>query len=90
MSDTKTRPQYANFSTELKKLLDFSRKNHCLLTKGFNNDESAMVFVFTEQLPFGPFQTEIKLNKDLFKQLLTEEKLANYVIKEFAKRAGLL
>ena len=87
---TKTRQRYANFSTKLKKLLDFSCKNHCLLTNGFNNDESAMVFVFTEQLPFSPFQTEIKVNKDLFKQLLTEEKLADYVIKEFAIRAGLL
>lgn len=44
-----------------------------------------MVFAFTEQLPFGPFQTEIKVDKNLFQQLLTEEKLAEYVIKEFAK-----
>ena len=67
MLDTKTHQRYANFSTELKKLLDFSSKNNYLLTKGFNNDESAMVFVFTEQLPIGLFQTEIKVDKYLFK-----------------------
>lgn len=85
MLDAKTRQQYTNCATELKKLLDFSSKNNYLLTNGFNNDESAMVFVFTEQLPFGLFQTAIKVDKDLFQQLLTEEKLADYVIKEFAK-----
>lgn len=85
MLDTKTRQQYTNCATELKKLLDFSSKNNYLLTNGFTNDESAMVFVFTEQLPFGLFQTAIKVDKDLFQQLLAEEKLADYVIKEFAK-----
>lgn len=85
MLDAKTRQQYTNCATELKKLLDFSSKNNYLLTNGFNNDESAMVFVFTEQLPFGLFQTAIKVDKDLFQQLLTEGKLADYVIKEFVK-----
>ena len=85
MLDTKTLQQYTNCATELKKLLDFSSKNNYLLTNGFTNDESAMVFVFTEQLPFGQFQTAIKVDKDLFQQLLTEGKLADYVIKEFVK-----
>lgn len=85
MLDAKTLQQYTNCATELQKLLDFSSKNNYLLTNGFTNDESAMVFVFTEQLPFGQFQTVIKVNKDLFQQLLTESKLADYVIKEFVK-----
>ena len=50
MLDTKTRPQYTNFATELKKSLDFSSKNNYLLTNGFTNDKSAMVYIFTEQL----------------------------------------
>lgn len=85
MLDAKTLQQYTNCATELQKLLDFSSKNNYLLTNGFTNDESAMVFVFTEQLPFGQFQTAIKVDKDLFQQLLTEGKLADYVIKEFVK-----
>ena len=80
MLDTKkTRQRYANFATELKK-----SKNNYLLTKGFNNDESAMVFVFTEQLPIGLFQTEIKVDKDLFQQLLTKEK--NALLSEMVDR----
>ena len=85
MLDAKTLQDYTNCATELQKLLDFSSKNNYLLTNGFTNDESAMVFVFTEQLPFGQFQTAIKVDKDLFQQLLTEGKLADYVIKEFVK-----
>lgn len=85
MLDAKTLQQYTNCATELQKLLDFSSKNNYLLTNGFTNDESAMVFVFTEQLPLGQLQTAIKVDKDLFQQLLTEEKLADYVIKEFVK-----
>lgn len=85
MLDAKTLQDYTNCATELQKLMDFSSKNNYLLTNGFTNDESAMVFVFTEQLPFGQFQTAIKVDKDLFQQLLTEGKLADYVIKEFVK-----
>lgn len=85
MLDAKTLQQYTNCATELQKLLDFSSKNNYLLTNGFANDESAMVFVFTEQLPFGQFQTAIKVDKDLFQKLLIEGKLADYVIKEFVK-----
>lgn len=85
MLDAKTLQQYTNCATELQKLLDFSSKNNYLLTNGFTNDKSAMVFVFTEQLPFGQFQTAIKVDKDLFHQLLSENKLAEYVIKEFVK-----
>lgn len=85
MLDAKTLQDYTNCATELQKLLEFSSKNNYLLTNGFTNDESAMVFVFTEQLPFGQFQTAIKVDKDLFQQLLTEGKLADYVIKEFVK-----
>lgn len=85
MLDAKMFQQYTNCATELQKLMDFSSKNNYLLTNGFTNDESAMVFVFTEQLPFGQFQTAIKVDKDLFQQLLTEGKLADYVIKEFVK-----
>ena len=83
--DTKTLQDYTNCATELQKLLDFSSKNNYLLTNGFTNDKSAMVYIFTEQLPFGQFQTSIKVNKDLFYQLLTEGKLADYVINEVVK-----
>lgn len=85
MLDAKTLQQYTNCATELQKLLDFSSKNNYLLTNGFTNDKSAMVYIFTEQLPIGQFQTAIKVDKDLFQQLLTEGKLADYVIKEFVK-----
>ena len=85
MLDAKTLQQYTNCATELQKLLDFSSKNNYLLTNGFTNDESAIVYIFTEQLPFGQFQTAIKVDKDLFHQLLTEGKLADYVIKEVTK-----
>lgn len=83
MLDAKTLQNYTNCATELQKLLDFSSKNNYLLTNGFTNDKSAMVYIFTEQLPFGQFQTAIKVDKKLFYQLLTEGKLADYVIKEF-------
>lgn len=85
MLDAKTLLDYTNCATELQKLLDFSSKNNYLLTNGFTNDKSAMVYIFTEQLPFGQFQTAIKVDKDLFQQLLTEGKLADYVINEVTK-----
>lgn len=85
MLDAKTLQQYTNCATELQKLLDFSSKNNYLLTNGFTNDKSAMVYIFTEQLPIGQFQTAVKVDKNLFYQLLTEGKLADYVINEVVK-----
>lgn len=85
MLDAKTLQQYTNCATELQKLMDFSSKNNYLLTNEFTNDKSAMVYIFTEQLPFGQFQTAIKVDKDLFQKLLTEGKLADYVINEVTK-----
>ena len=85
MWDAKTLQDYTNCATELQKLMDFASKNNYLLTNGFTNDESAIVFVFTEQLPIGQWQTAIKVDKDLFHQLLTEAKLADYVINEIVK-----
>ncbi len=85
MLDTKTLQQYTNCATELQKLMDFSSKNNYLLTNGFTNDKSAMVYIFTEQLPIGQWQKAIKVDKDLFQQLLTEGKLADYVINEVTK-----
>lgn len=85
MLDAKTLQQYTNCATELQKLLDFSSKNNYLLTNGFTNDKSAMVYIFTEQLPIGQWQTAIKVDKDLFYQLLSEGKLADYVINEVTR-----
>ena len=71
--------------TERMKLIKFASENNYFFYYRdlFYND--SVTFVFMEQLPISDLEIVVKINEDLYFRLLSENKLAEYVIEEVKK-----
>lgn len=70
---------------EIMKLTDFAVENNYFLYNRVSLYDNSVTFVFLEQLPIGDWEIVIRINEDLYLRLLSEKKLADYVINEVKK-----
>lgn len=67
---------------ELMKLTDFAYENNYIFYDSVSLYDNSVTFVFIELFSIDDLKIVVKINEDLYFRLLSEKKLAEYVIEK--------